>query len=433
MLADTAISDHAWPEEFIKNIGQVTVGGTPSTSVEKYWDGEIPWMSSGDVHLKRIHDVPGRISELGLRSSNATFVDPPAVAIGLAGQGKTRGTVALVLTPLCTNQSVALIQGKEGKLDIFYLFYNLEFRYQELRSRSAGGGRAGLSKGILEQLPITLPNIGDQRTISLVLSTIDRAIEQTEAIIAKQQRIKTGLMQDLLTKGIDEDGNVRSEETHEFKGSPLRRIPVEWEVNPLYRLASHIIDCPHTTPNFLEGGVLAARTFNVSDGAFDFGSASFVSEAEYVERISRLEPQYGDIIFTREAPVGEAFVIPKGMKICLGQRTMLIRCDEAFLNPNYLLESLYSEDMRIRFDRMVGGTTNPHLNVADVRALLVKQPKTEEQIRIANVLAEIRSSLSAIQYQRSKLQLTKTGLMQDLLTGKVRVTALLQEKESASP
>jgi type I restriction enzyme S subunit len=112
---------------------------------------------------------------------------------------------------------------------------------------------------------------------------------------------------------------------------------------------------------------------------------------------------------------------------------MLIRCDEAFLNPNYLLESLYSEDMRIRFDRMVGGTTNPHLNVADVRELLVKQPKTKEQIRITNVLAEIRSSLSATQDQRSKLQLTKTGLMQDLLTGKVRVTELLKDAAAASP
>ena len=432
MLADTAIFDHAWSEELIKNIGQVTVGGTPSTSVEKYWGGEIPWMSSGDVHLKRVHDVPGRISELGLRSSNATFVDPPAVAIGLAGQGKTRGTVALVLTPLCTNQSVALIQGKEGKLDIFYLFYNLEFRYQELRSRSAGGGRAGLSKGILERLPITLPNISDQRAISLVLSTIDRAIEQTEAIIAKQQRIKTGLMQDLLTKGIDENGNVRSEATHQFKDSPLGRIPIEWDAKSLDKIASHIIDCPHTTPSFTEGGVLVARTFNISDGVFSLENASFINETEYGGRVSRLEPRPDDLIFTREAPVGEVFVIPEGMRVCLGQRTMLIRCNETFLSPSYLLESLYSEEMRIRFDRMVGGTTNPHLNVADVRSLLIKQPKPQEQILIANILAEIRLSLCAAQEHKLKLQLSKTGLMQDLLTGNVRVTALLNDPKTAN-
>ena len=70
----------------------------------------------------------------------------------------------------------------------------------------------------------------NESVIKEILSTVDKAIEQTEALIAKQQRIKTGLMQDLLTKGIDEHGNIRSEETHAFKDSPLGRIPVEWEV-----------------------------------------------------------------------------------------------------------------------------------------------------------------------------------------------------------
>ena len=70
----------------------------------------------------------------------------------------------------------------------------------------------------------------EQTKIAEILSTVDQAIEQTEALIAKQQRIKTGLMQDLLTRGIDENGNLRSEDTHEFKDSPLGRIPVEWEL-----------------------------------------------------------------------------------------------------------------------------------------------------------------------------------------------------------
>ena len=111
---------------------------------------------------------------------------------------------------------------------------------------------------------------------------------------------------------------------------------------------------------------------------------------------------------------------------------MLIRCNETFLSPSYLLESLYSEEMRIRFDRMVGGTTNPHLNVADVRSLLIKQPKPQEQIRIANILAEIRLSLCAAQEHKLKLQLSKTGLMQDLLTGNVRVAALLKDQDTAN-
>ena len=81
-------------------------------------------------------------------------------------------------------------------------------------------------------LAITEFHLGEQSKIAEVLSTVDRAIEQTEALIAKQQRIKTGLTQDLLTRGIDEHGNIRSEKTHKFKNSPLGRIPVEWNPMP---------------------------------------------------------------------------------------------------------------------------------------------------------------------------------------------------------
>jgi len=76
-------------------------------------------------------------------------------------------------------------------------------------------------------------SLAEQTRIGEVLSTVDLAIEQTEALIAKQQRIKIGLIQDLLTRGIDEHGNLRSEETHQFKDSPLGRIPVEWEVKTI--------------------------------------------------------------------------------------------------------------------------------------------------------------------------------------------------------
>lgn len=109
-----------------------------------------------------------------------------------------------------------------------------------------------------------------------MLSTVDQAIEQTEELIAKQQRIKTGLMQDLLTRGIDEDGNLRSEETHEFKDSPLGRIPVEWEVEKLEELTIKIGDGMHTTPiysantnyYFINGNNLANGSIRFSKDTF---------------------------------------------------------------------------------------------------------------------------------------------------------------------
>src|SRR2546423_904886 len=90
MPVDALNGPPRWIEANLGSVASITLGGTPPTEIAGFWGGEIPWMSSGDVHLRRISEVSGRISDAGLRASNATLVDPPAVAVALAGQGKTR-------------------------------------------------------------------------------------------------------------------------------------------------------------------------------------------------------------------------------------------------------------------------------------------------------------------------------------------------------
>ncbi len=189
----------AWRIAKLVEFADVIVGGTPSTSVPSYWGGEVPWMSSGDVHLRRIFDVPGRITEKGLASSNAKLVEPPAVVIALAGQGKTRGTVGVTENLFCGNQSIAFLKPRDAGLNPYFLFHNLDIRYEELRSRSAGGGRAGLSKGILEALPIPVPESAEQEKIAAILNAADNVITKTNVSLAKRSALKKGLMQDLLT------------------------------------------------------------------------------------------------------------------------------------------------------------------------------------------------------------------------------------------
>jgi type I restriction enzyme, S subunit len=198
MEADHVPYDHPWEEVLLGEVASVIVGGTPSTAVPAYWDGTVPWMASGDIHLRRITDVPGRITELGLARSAATMVDPPSVAVALAGQGKTRGTAALVEVALCTNQSVALIRPGH-RLDARYLFHNLAARYDELRARSSGEGRAGLTKSIIEAVPIPLPPLEDQRRIARVLDETDALIDDTEAYHSKLLEVRIGLARDLLS------------------------------------------------------------------------------------------------------------------------------------------------------------------------------------------------------------------------------------------
>ena len=127
------------------------------------------------------------------------------------------------------NQHLFKVIEKENVNRIF-LKYLIEYYLPVFENASHGSTMKHITRKDLNVFQVYYPTSKPEQTkIAEILSTVDRAIEQTEALIAKQQRIKTGLMQGLLTKGIDEHGNIRSEETHEFKDSPLGRIPVEWE------------------------------------------------------------------------------------------------------------------------------------------------------------------------------------------------------------
>jgi len=143
--------------------------------------------------------------------------------------------------PASINEHLFLLRGKSDQITQKYLYYTLlsQRGQNQIKSQISGSAQPGIKSSFLKGIVTDLPqSISEQAKISEILSTVDRAIEQTEALIAKQQRIKSGLMQDLLTRGIDEHGNLRSEQTHKFKDSPLGRIPVQWEVAPLLAFAS---------------------------------------------------------------------------------------------------------------------------------------------------------------------------------------------------
>ena len=187
-----------WKRKKVASFTNCVAGGTPSTLVGAYWGGTIKWMSSGDLHLKRVADVTGRITQAGLENSAATILPINCVLIGLAGQGKTRGTVAINLTELSTNQSIGAIIPNDSFVPE-YLFYNLDSRYTELRELSSGGGRGGLNLKLLGSLDIPLPCLAEQKEIASVLADMDAELSALEARRDKTRAIKQGMMQELLT------------------------------------------------------------------------------------------------------------------------------------------------------------------------------------------------------------------------------------------
>lgn len=178
----------------------VITGGTPSTARQEYYGGNIPWLSSTEIHQKRIKKPTTYITDLGLQNSSAKIAPERSVLIALAGQGKTRGTAAYLTRPMALNQSLAALVTNE-KCTPEFLYYLIESMYLSLRELSSGdGGRGGLNKKLIKGVTVTIPvDVAEQEAIADTLAAMDQEIEALEIERDKMIQIREGAMDDLLT------------------------------------------------------------------------------------------------------------------------------------------------------------------------------------------------------------------------------------------
>lgn len=191
-----------WTTRKIGSITQVIAGATPATSNPEYWGGRIPWMNSGELNLKRVHDVSNRITEIGLKETSTKLVPPGCVLIGLAGQGKTRGTAAINYVELCTNQSIASIHPNKDEFISEFLYQQIDSFYSYLRSLSKGeGGRGGLNLTIIKSIDIFLPSIPEQKKVADCLASIDDLVTLHTKKFDTLKAYRIGMMQKLFPAG----------------------------------------------------------------------------------------------------------------------------------------------------------------------------------------------------------------------------------------
>jgi type I restriction enzyme S subunit len=177
---------------------RIITGGTPRTGVKEFWNPkEIPWMSSGEINKKILNETEEMISYIGLENSSAKWVKQNSVLIALAGQGQTRGRVAINKIPLTTNQSIAAIETNDN-IDFLFLYTDLSRRYDELRLISSGDGtRGGLNKTIISNLELNLPTLEEQQAIGAYFSNLDNLIATHQEKISQLETLKKKLLQDM--------------------------------------------------------------------------------------------------------------------------------------------------------------------------------------------------------------------------------------------
>jgi type I restriction enzyme S subunit len=297
----------------------------------------------------------------------------------------------------------------------------------QYHSRSTGirSSRLRLYPDKFLEIPILCPPIEEQKSMLRFLS--EKNVEITRLIRAKRRLIdllteqKQAIIQQAVTRGLDP--NVRLKDS----GVPwLGEVPEHWEVVPVKRALTELIDTEHKTAPAVDGGrYMVVRTSNIRHGRLVPDGAYYTDEAGFQEWTKRGVPEPGDILFTREAPAGEACLVPDGIDLCMGQRVVLMRADRKLIDPRYLMLLIQFGAIRKFITLNSQGSTVPHFNMSEIAIMPVLMPPLKQQRQILTATdAHIHGLDIAIERTESGIDLLREyrrRLISDVVTGKLDV------------
>jgi type I restriction enzyme, S subunit len=260
-----------------------------------------------------------------------------------------------------------------------------------------GVTQVNLNTGIVREIHFPLAPIDEQRHI---VAEIEKQFTRLDAGVASLKRVQAALKrysasvlksacEGRLLAGSHVPIPISATAPY---GSPAA-VPPGWQWTTPIEVCARVVDCHNKTANYSDSGIVLIRTSNVRSGKIDLSRTPFVDSATYEFWSRRCKPEPGDIIFTREAPMGEVGIIPPSAKICMGQRMMLMRASDRILN-SFLSFALQSPNLKAHIGRTAVGSGVQHLRVRDVERLAIPLPPLAEQIRI---VAEVERRLSVVE------------------------------------
>ncbi|WP_172198073.1 restriction endonuclease subunit S [Saccharibacillus qingshengii] len=316
---------------------------------------------------------------------------------------------------ICSTEFIVYEPIKENiSLDFYsYCFQSQGFQEELLNLQSGStGSRMRVTPKDTLNIEVPLPTINEQQKIAEILSSVDEAIEKTEAIIKQTETVKKGLMKELLTKGI---GHT------EFKQTEVGQMPKAWEVKSLKETTEKIQDGTHFSPKTVEEGVLYVTSRNIRPFKFDWNTTEYISQEDHEKIYKRCNVKRGDVLLTKDgANTGNALVNTIDEEFSLLSSVCFIRCSEV-LNNMFLCQYLNSEMFRKEMALKMTGNAIKRLTLTIINNLKIPFPSIEEQNHIAQILCSFDQRREVEEQRLNKLSNLKKSLMQSLLTGKVRV------------
>ena len=264
-------------------------------------------------------------------------------------------------------------------------------------------------------IKIIVPTVEEQQKIASILSTVDEQIDETEQLIVKTKELKKGLMQQLLTKGI---GHT------EFKQTELGEIPVDWEVKKIGEYLDVLGGYAFKSKDATEFGSRWLKIANVGIGKIKWDDASYLPE-EYLDKFSEYQIKYGDIVMAMTRPIlnGEIKIaVYQDKEISLlNQRVCKFEILNGTIDKSYFYQLGTTSEFAQNIEYLIAGTDPPNVSSQQIKSVLIRVPSIEEQQNIASILSIVDEQIEVYEQEKAKYEELKKGLMQQLLTGQIRV------------
>ena len=280
------------------------------------------------------------------------------------------GATNLAPGRVCIGRGLTAIRPSPS-LDLKYLLHYFRYFETHLQTKGTGTTFKAITQDIVKNISVPVPPLPEQRRIVARIEELFSELDNGVETLKKTKQQLAVYRQSVLKAAFERFA--------------------QGEVGTIQSVCNNIVDCPHSTPRWVEHGKLCLRTTNFRRGYLDLTDKNYVSEAAFKTRNIRLVPEPGDVLYSREGAIlGIACIIPEDTFVCLGQRMMLFRTNEKMLG-RFLMHYLNSPFVTTFVNTKIGGSASPHVNVRDIKAFKVPVPTIKVQ---QTVIDRIESQLS---------------------------------------
>jgi type I restriction enzyme S subunit len=380
---EVGVIPEEWRDCDISDLCQLQRGFDLTEATRKH--GDIPVYSSSG--LSYFH--------------NEARLQPPSVITGRKGM---LGKVYFVDEPCWPHDTTLWVKDFKGNDPRFVAMFLGQFRLERF---DAATSVPTLNRNNVFGVPIKLPSPPEQRAIATALSDVDGLLGGLDRLIAKKRDLKQAAMQQLLT------GQTR-----------LPGFHGEWEVKKLESLTCLLTNgfVGTATSAYVDGddGVLYIQGYNVLENGFDFHGIKRVTKSFHNQHQKSCLRQ-GDLLTIQTGNIGVTAMVPTELEGANCHALVISRFTKNASDPSFYCHYFNSERSKTKFKEIETGTTMKHLNVGDMKSLLLPSPPLAEQTAIAEVLSEMDGELAVLEQRREKTRALKQAMMQELLTGRTRI------------